>query len=56
MSAGDSDFVPAIQVARDAGVVAELQYHAKTRVHSELLAACDERREITPELIQAIRV
>ena len=47
--AGDHDFVPAVKVARDAGVVVKL-YYTKP-VHDELLDNCDETIEITKKLI-----
>ena len=46
---GDSDLVPAIEAARDAGVVVELYYSPGAR-HDELLQSCDERLEITRNL------
>jgi len=51
---GDSDFVPAIQAAKDAGVLTVLYYsraHPKVSALDELLYACDERIEITQDLI-----
>lgn len=53
---GDSDFVPAIQAAKDAGVLTILYYsraHPLVSALDELLYACDERIEITQELIDA---
>ena len=52
---GDSDFVPAVSVAREEGVVAILYYSKSPPmyVHNELLEACDERYEITQDLIDA---
>jgi len=52
--AGDSDFVPAIQVARDAGTVVQLYYCCNPRPHEQLLQACDERILIDRELIKKI--
>jgi uncharacterized LabA/DUF88 family protein len=51
---GDSDLVPAIEAAKDAGVVVELWY-SRRAVHNELLQAADERFEITQSLIDKIR-
>ena len=48
--AGDSDYVPAVEAARDAGVLVILYY--KKPVHNELLEAVDEHYEITNDLIQ----
>jgi len=42
---GDSDFVPAIEAAKDAGVITAL-YYSKGTVHDELLSAVDERCEM----------
>jgi uncharacterized LabA/DUF88 family protein len=52
---GDSDLVPAIEVARDCGVVVSLYYSPNSR-HDELLQACDERYEITKSLIDIVRL
>lgn len=51
--AGDSDFVPAIKVARDEGVSVWL-LHGQ-RPHSELWKTSDERIQITAELIDKVR-
>jgi len=60
---GDSDLVPAVQAAKDAGVLTVL-YHAtchdtygnvRTRAHDELLGACDEWHEISEDLIESVR-
>jgi uncharacterized LabA/DUF88 family protein len=55
---GDSDFVPAIQAAKDAGVLTVLYYskgHPQINAIDELLYACDERIEITKDLIDACK-
>lgn len=52
--AGDSDFVPAIQIARDAGTIVELYYSDNPRPHDELLSACDERIVIREDFIERI--
>lgn len=52
---GDSDFVPAIQAAKDAGVLTILYYsraHPQISALDELLYACDERKEITQQIIE----
>jgi len=52
---GDSDFVPAVNVAKEEGIVTIL-YYSKTPpmyVHYELLEACDETYEITKDIIDA---
>ena len=52
---GDSDLVPAVEAARDSGVVVTLYYSPNAR-HDELLQACDERYEITRNLIERIKL
>ena len=50
---GDSDFVPAVNVAKEEGIVTIL-YFSKTPpmyVHNELLDACDETYEITQDIL-----
>jgi uncharacterized LabA/DUF88 family protein len=56
--AGDSDFVPAIEVAKQHGVLVELWHGPRkgsgtTTVHNELWSECDERKEITVKHIDA---
>ena len=51
--AGDSDFVPAVQAARNAGVSMWL-FHGE-RYHNELWKLADERIRISPELIEKVR-
>jgi len=51
---GDSDFVPAIQAAKDAGVLTHL-FFSRNSCHRELLLAFDERTQITEELIGQCR-
>jgi len=48
---GDSDLLPAIEVARNEGVIVHL-YHGET-YHDELWDACDERTQIGAALISA---
>jgi len=52
---GDSDLVPAIDSAKDSGTVIELHYSPNAR-HDELLQACDERYEITKNLVDKVRL
>lgn len=54
--ASDSDFVPAIQIARDAGTIVELYYHIPPKPHDELLQACDDRILINQATINAMKV
>ena len=51
----DSDFIPAIQAARDAGTIVELYYSTKLPYNKELLEACDERVAIQQDFIDRIR-
>lgn len=51
---GDSDFVPAVQAAKDAGVLTQV-YYSRNAVHDELLDTCDECFEITSDLIDRVR-
>jgi len=52
---GDSDLVPAVQAAKDAGVLTQV-YYSKRSVHDELLQACDDRFEITRDLIESVKL
>ncbi len=52
--ANDSDFVPAIQVAKNAGVVVELYHLAYPKPHTELKSACDDCMVIDEKMINAI--
>ena len=54
--AGDSDFVPAIEIAKDAGAVVALYYHSNPKPHDELLQACDERYLIDQAFIDRIKI
>lgn len=54
--ANDSDFVPAIEIARNAGTVVELCYRIPPRPHDELLQACDGRIQIDHVVINAIKL
>lgn len=51
---GDSDFVPAVIAAKDAGVLVQL-YYSRSSVHDELLSAVDESFEITRDLIDKVK-
>jgi len=52
---GDSDFVPAVTVAKMDGVLVQLYYSNKAK-SDELYDACDERFEITRELIEKVKL
>jgi len=53
--ATDSDFVPAIQAARDAGVVIEVCYFEGSRLHDELRDAADELIVLTKTDVEAMK-
>lgn len=53
---GDSDFIPAVNAAKETGVIVELYYYISRNVggpstHQELIKAVDERYEINQDLI-----
>ena len=52
---GDSDLVPAISAAKDAGVLTQL-YYSRIGVHDELLGACDDRFEITKKMLDSCKL
>lgn len=54
--ANDSDFVPAIEIARSAGTVVELYYHIPPRPNDELMRACDDCIKITRQFVDAIAI
>lgn len=51
--AGDSDLIPAVELARQEGVVVHL-FHGPD-AHRDLVAACDERVELTPQFLASVR-
>jgi uncharacterized LabA/DUF88 family protein len=51
--AGDSDFVPAVEVAKEEGVVCVL--HHGRDPHRELMRAADECRRIDGRLLESVR-
>jgi uncharacterized LabA/DUF88 family protein len=48
---GDSDFVPAVRVAKDEGVIVELFYSKGQNLSRELYQICDDRFDITKDMI-----
>lgn len=52
---GDSDFLPAVELAKDCGVLVHL-YHggAKNPPHKDLFNVCDERTLITPDFVHKV--
>jgi len=53
MVTGDSDFVPAIEAAKEMGVLVTL-YYSPSSIHDELLSAVDESFVITEGLIRQV--
>ncbi len=53
--AGDSDFLPAVEIARDEGVVVHLYHGTTNQPHRELWDACDERTAISRDMIDQVR-
>ncbi len=49
--AGDSDFVYAVQAAKDAGIITELYYSDKLGINNDLLQVFDETKIIDDKLI-----
>jgi len=52
----DSDFVPAIQAAKDAGVIVQLCYCPRTPPNAEILQKCDDRIVFDDGFLDAIRL
>jgi len=50
---GDSDFLPAIEAAKDAGVLVTL-FYSESSIHDELLSAVDERTPLDQDLIDLV--
>jgi uncharacterized LabA/DUF88 family protein len=53
MVTGDSDFVPAIEAAKDLGVLVEL-YYSPSSIHDELLSAVDQSFMMDEVLINQV--
>lgn len=52
--AGDSDFLPAVQVAKDEGVSLHLYHGVEQNPHKDLWDKCDDRTAITPAFIKPL--
>ncbi len=55
--AGDSDFIPAIEAVKREGVIVTLWhggFSPTTRPSRELVEICDERRELTPDIVGSL--
>jgi uncharacterized LabA/DUF88 family protein len=51
----DSDFVPAIQAAKDAGVLVQLCYCPRTPPNNEIWQKCDDRFPFDEAFLESIR-
>ena len=52
---GDSDYIPAVEIAQSEGVQITLFYSPNNPPHDELLDSVDSRKLITQELIDSIK-
>ncbi len=54
---GDSDFVPAVEEAKAAGIIIEVYYckRGTCRIHDRLYQKCDERYEIDADFIKRVK-
>lgn len=53
--AGDSDFLPAIETAKDYGAIVHLYYHPQS-IHNEVLDVIDELNELGKELFDKSQI
>ncbi|GAB1400780.1 hypothetical protein MASR2M17_24930 [Aminivibrio sp.] len=53
---GDSDLCPAIEVAKNEGVITFLVHGAAGTYHNQLWSAVDERRELTPSVLKNLEL
>jgi len=51
----DTDFVPAICIAKEEGTVVDLYYHTLAQLHNDLIRACDTTTRIDKSFIDMIR-
>lgn len=52
---GDSDLLPALNMAKDTGVIVRLVHGPRGTYHNDLWDAADERKQISPEVIGQCR-
>ena len=52
---GDSDLLPALNMAKDTGVIVRLVHGPRDTYHNDLWDAADERKQMSPELIARCR-
>ena len=55
LSAGDSDFLPAIDAIKSHGVLTVLFHGPPGQYHQELWDGCDERVEMSAAMIERIK-
>lgn len=51
---GDSDFIPAVQVAKNEGVHVHLFHGNKAQVHDEIWTAADDRTQLNEDFVRDI--
>lgn len=54
--AGDSDFIPAIEFAREKGVITLLVHGPVRTYHKDLWQAADDRKKITQKVVRSITI
>jgi uncharacterized LabA/DUF88 family protein len=52
---GDSDFIPAVQIAKNEGVHVHLFHGNRGQVHDEIWTSADDRTQVTAEFFDSIR-
>ena len=53
---GDSDLCPAIEAAKNEGVITRLVHGASGTYHNQLWSLVDERRELTPSVLKNLEL
>ena len=53
---GDSDLLPAVHYVKDRGLLVCLVHGAKDTYHRDLWVSADERKEITPEVLESLKL
>jgi len=52
---GDSDLIPAIEIAKDRTVIVRLVHGPRGTYHNNLWESVDERRELTKKILQSLK-
>lgn len=55
LAAGDSDYVPLVEVAKSEGLLVDL-FYSDGNIHGDLIRACDRRHPINGELVEGVRM